>query len=158
MEIEIKQILLQLLNFGILVFVLGKLMFQPILKVLDSRSKKILDGQLAAEKSLKEASQLEKKQADRLAKANTQASEIIAQAKLESKKLGVELIEQAKAASAVELAKQKEAFRKELSLEELALKNRIAELVVETTKTVLSRSLKTSEIKAITSQEIAKLK
>ena len=158
MEIEIKQILLQLLNFGILVFVLGKLMFKPILKILDARSKKILDGQLAAEKSLKEAAQLEQKQADRLSKANKQASEIIAQAKAESKKLGQDLIEQAKAAASLELVKQKDSFRKELAGEELALKNRIAELVVETTKTVLSETLKASDIKAITSKEIAKLK
>ena len=74
MEIDIKQVLLQLLNFGILVFIFGKFMFQPILKILDARSKKIQDGQLAAEKSLKEAAGAEKKQAERLAEASKKAA------------------------------------------------------------------------------------
>lgn len=158
MEIEIKQVLLQLLNFGLLVFVLGKLMFKPILKVLDSRSKKILDGQLAAEKSLKEAAAIEKKQADRLNDASKKAAVIIAQAKSESKKLGEDLIEQAKSAAAIELIKQKDAFHKELENEELALKKRLVGLVIETTKTVLGDTLKASDLKAITSKEISKLK
>ena len=158
MEIDIKQVLLQLLNFGILVFIFGKFMFQPILKIFDARSKKIQDGQLAAEKSLKEAAGAEKKQAERLAEASKKAAGIIAEAKAESKKLGVELIAQAKNVAAAELATQKEAFQKELENEELKLKGRIAELVVQTTKTVLADSLKPTDLKNITAKEIAQLK
>lgn len=158
MEIEIKQILLQLLNFGILVVVLGKFMFAPILKILDARSKKIADGQAAAEKSLKETANLEKKQAEKLAEASKKAAAIIAEAKAESKKLGVELIAEAKNVAAVELAKQKDAFHKELEQQEVALKQRVATLVVETTKAVLSESLKPSDLKAITDKELSKLK
>lgn len=158
MEIDIKQVLLQLLNFGILVVVLGKFTFKPLLKILDARSKKIAEGQAAAEKSLKATAELEKKQAEKLAEASRKAASILNEAKAESKKLGVELINEAKSVAAVELAKQKEAFHKELENEELALKKRIADLVVETTKTVLSDSLKASDLKAITAKEIAKLK
>jgi len=158
MEIDIKQVLLQLLNFGILVVILGKFTFKPLLKILDTRSKKIADGQAAAEKSLKETAQLEKRQAEKLSEASRKASSIINEAKAESKKLGVELINEAKNVAAIELAKQKEAFHKELENEELSLKKRIAALVIETTKTVLAGSLKDSDLKAITSVEIAKLK
>jgi F-type H+-transporting ATPase subunit b len=158
MEIEIKQILLQMLNFGILAVVLTKFLFKPILKILDARSKKIAEGQLAAEKSLKATAELEKKQAEKLAEASRKAASIINEAKAESKKLGAELIAEAKNVAAAELAKQKESFHKELESEEVALKKRIAELVVETTKTVLSGSLKDSDVKAITAKEIAKLK
>ncbi len=158
MEIDIKQVLLQLLNFGILVVLFSKFMFKPIIKILDARSKKILDGQLAAEKSLKETTLLEKKQAEKLAEASKKAAAIIAEAKAESKKLGVELIQEAKNVAAIELGKQKDSFHKELEKEELALKKRIAELVVVTTKTVLADTLKASDIKAITEKEIAKLK
>ena len=158
MEIDIKQVLLQLLNFGILVALFSKFAFKPILKILDARAKKITDGQLAAEKSLKEAAQLEKKQADRLAQASKEAAAIIADAKSESKKLGLELIAEAKAVAATELVKQKDAFHKELENDELALKNRLAQLVVETTKAVLADTLKAGDLKAITAKEIAKLK
>lgn len=158
MEIDIKQVLLQLLNFGILVVLFSKFMFKPIIKILDSRSKKILDGQLAAEKSLKETALLEKRQAEKLADASQKAATIITEAKVESKKLGVELIQEAKSVAAVELGKQKEAFQKELENEELKLKKRIADLVVETTKTVLASTLKPANLKEITAKEISKLK
>ncbi len=158
MEIDIKAVLLQLLNFGILVVLFSRFAFKPILKILDTRAKKIADGQLAAEKSLKAAAELEKKQADRLAEASKKAAAIITEAKAESKKLGVELIEQAKNVAAKELGKQKEAFQKELEVEELALKKRLATLVVETTKAVLGESLKASDLKAVTAKELSKLK
>ena len=158
MEIDIKQVLLQLLNFGILVVLFSRFMFKPILKILDARSQKIADGQAAAEKSLKETASLEQKQADRLAEASKKAATIIADAKAESKKLGVDLIQEAKSVAALELGKQKEAFQKELENEELKLKARIADLVVETTKTVLADALKPSDLKSITAKELAKLK
>ncbi len=158
MEIDIKQVLLQLLNFGILVVVFTRFMFKPILKILDARSKKIADGQAAAEKSLKATAELEKKQADKLAQASKTAAGIIAEAKAESKKMGEELIAQAKSVAAVELGKQKEAFQKELQNEELSLKKRVATLVVETTKAVLSDTLKPADLKAITAKELVKLK
>lgn len=158
MEIDIKQVLLQLLNFGILVFLFSRFMFKPLIKILDARSKKIADGQAAAEKSLKATAELEKRQAEKLAEASRKAANIINEAKAESKKLGVELIAEAKNVASVELAKQKDAFHKELENEELALKKRIADLVVETTKTVLAGTLKDSDLKAITTKEIAKLK
>lgn len=158
MEIDIKQVLLQLLNFGILVVLFSKFMFKPIVKILDARSKKIADGQLAAEKSLKLAAEAEKKQAEKLQEASKKASAIIAEAKAESKKLGSELIAEAKSVAAVELVKQKDAFNKELETLELGMKKRLATLVVETTKTVLADSLKPADLKDITSHEIAKLK
>jgi len=158
MEIDIKQVLLQLLNFGVLVFLFTKFMFKPILKIFDARSKKIADGQLATEKSLKEAARAEKKQAESLAEASKKAASIIAEAKTESKKLGVELITEAKSVASIELSKQKEAFQKELEDVEFKLKGRIVDLVVSTTKAVLADTLKPADLKKITAKEISKLK
>lgn len=158
MEIEVKQILLQILNFGILVAILGKFVFQPIIKILDGRSKKIADGMAAAESNLKAAAEIERKQAEKLAEATKKASLILNDAKLESKKLSATLLEEAKTASAAALAKQKEVFQKELEVEEQELKKRIARLVVETTKTVLRDTLKPKDLKDITAKELGKLK
>ncbi len=158
MNIEVNQILLQLLNFGILVAILGKLVFKPVQKILDSRSAKIAEGMAAAEKSLKEAAAVEEKKTAELAKAAKKAAAIVTEAKEESKKAGIELIEAAKAASARELEKQKQAFMEDLHKEELELKKRLATLVVETTKATLADSLKPADLKAITAKEIAKLK
>lgn len=158
MNIEVNQILLQLLNFGILVVILGKLVFKPVLKILDARSAKIAEGMAAAEKSLKEAAAVEEKKTAELSKATKKAAAMIAEAKEESKKAGLELIEAAKEASARELEKQKLAFMADLHKEELELKVRLTGLVVETTRVTLADSLKPADLKAITAKEIAKLK
>lgn len=158
MEIEVKQVLLQLLNFGILVAVLGKFIFQPIIKILDQRSKKIADGLAAAENNLKAAAEIEKKQAEKLAEATKKAAALIGEAKAEGKKLTDSMLEEAKAAGAAALDKQRELFRRELEGEELALKKRLTSLIVETTKAVLKDTLKPADLKAITAKEIGKLK
>jgi F-type H+-transporting ATPase subunit b len=54
--IEWKSLVAQLINFGILVFVLWKLVYKPILKVLDERAQMAKD---AAEKSNSIESKLE---------------------------------------------------------------------------------------------------
>ena len=44
----------QLINFGVLVFVLNRFLYQPILKIIELRNKKIEDSIKAAEETLKE--------------------------------------------------------------------------------------------------------
>lgn len=158
MEIEITQILLQALNFGILFVLLSKLLFKPILKILDSRSDKIAAGLAAAEKSLKEAEKLEEKKAAELAKIEQRAAVLIADAKKEAKEAGNQLVEQARTEAAKATAKQESIFLARLKDEEAALKGRVAELVVATTERVLGEALSTKELNAVTKKAIAKLK
>lgn len=158
MEIELKQILLQLLNFGVLLALLTKFLYKPILKLLDARSQKIADGQAAAEASLKEAAKMEERRAKQLSESTQKAASIIAQAKAESKKMGAQIVEEARTAAIAEVAKLKANFATELEAQEAQLKTRLAKLVVETTKVVLKDSLKASELKTITTRQIAKLK
>lgn len=158
MEIEVKQIIFQLINFGILFFVLSKFIFRPILDILDKRSERIAEGMAAAEKSLQEQAKLEEKKAAELARAEKKASALIAAARLESKKMGEELIAAAKAESQKAVAKQEAEFVEKLSNLEAAMQSRMADLVVETTKKALSDSLSTSALKDITASLAKKLK
>ncbi len=158
MEIQLTQILLQALNFGILFFVLAKLLFKPILKILDNRSDKITEGLAAAEKSLKEAAKLEEKKAVEMAKVQQKAAELISAAKKEAKESGAALIEQAKAEAAKAADKQHAIFMAQLKDEETALKARVADLVVVTTRQLLRDSLGSKELSALNKKAIAKLK
>lgn len=158
MEIEVKQILFQLLNFGILFFVLVKFLFRPILDILEARSNRIAEGLAAAEHNLKEAEKLEAKKAEEMTKAEKKASAIIAAAREESKKMGEELLKEAKT-EAVKIREKDEAeFVARLNAIESEMKSRMADLVVTTTKKVLADSLSATSIKEIAAKEIKKLK
>lgn len=79
--IEPKLILAQAVNFALLLFVLYKLLYRPILKMLSERAKKI-------EESMKNAEEIQKK----LESAKDESNVIIAAARGEAKKV----IEEAK--------------------------------------------------------------
>ena len=54
MEIRWYQLLFQVINFGLLIFVLNRFLYRPILKIVEQRNKKIEDSIRAAEATLKE--------------------------------------------------------------------------------------------------------
>lgn len=158
MEIDIKQILLQILNFGVLFYVLTRFLFRPVLKILDDRAAKIADGLALAEKNKKAQEEIEKKSNEILKKADRKASEIIEVARGESKELGKQMLENAKSESEKAIEKQQAAFLERMRDEERAFKARVSELVATTTQKVLADSLSASDIKTITKKEITKLK
>ncbi len=158
MEIEVRQILFQILNFGVLFFVLVKFLFRPILNLLDSRSKRIEEGLAAAEKSLRERELLETQKVEELAKAEKKATAIIAAAREESKKMGTELIKEAREEGKKAREKDEAEFKASLASIEKDMQSRLAEYVVAATKKALQDSLSTSAIQEIAAKEIKKLK
>lgn len=158
MEIELNQIIFQALNFGILLFVLTKFLYKPILKILDDRSDRIDKGLKAAEKSLAEAAMLEEKKAEAIKKAEKKAAEIISSAREESKKLGAELIAAAKIESEKVVSKHEAEFMERAHNLEKEMQKRVSDLVVATTKKALADSLSDREIKAINSKLTKALK
>ncbi len=85
--IEWKLLIAQIINFGILAFVLFKLVYKPLLKVLDERTEMVRD---AAEKSssidarLAEIKELEEKV---LAEARANGAKLIKDAEISAKEL-----------------------------------------------------------------------
>ena len=59
MEIHWYQLLFQIINFAVLVFILKKFLYKPILTIIDQRNKKIQDSIKAAEKTLEEKEKIE---------------------------------------------------------------------------------------------------
>lgn len=158
MQIELNQILFQALNFGILLFVLTKFLFKPILKILDDRSDRIEKGLKAAEKSIAAQEKLEEKKAAELAAAEKKANALIAAAKAESKKMGAELLAAAKEESARVIAKQEAEFVERAHTLEKEMQSRLASLVVTTTKQALSDTLSAAEINSINAKITKSLK
>lgn len=90
--IEPILLLTQVINFTILVVVLSKFLYKPILKMLDERKKKIEEGlALAAEMAAKEE-EMQKEKEKVLDKAKSEGAKIIEEYKEQGKKMESEII------------------------------------------------------------------
>ncbi len=75
--IEWKLLVAQIINFGILVFVLYKLVYKPLLKVLDERSKMVQDAKDGASKVDAKLEEIKRLEESTLAEARKRGAEII---------------------------------------------------------------------------------
>ena len=81
MDIQFPLILFQIINFSIVLFILNKLLYKPIVNILEQRKKKVEAGQKAADDNIKTQEELEKTKKDILKKAQSESNKIIAEAK-----------------------------------------------------------------------------
>lgn len=86
-----RTLIFQLINFGIIFFVLAKFAFPALQKMLDARQKEIEDGLKNAELASKNLANIQNKEDKILGEARNKASEIVTdarhQAKLEQTKI-----------------------------------------------------------------------
>lgn len=141
MEIRWAQILFQVLNFGIIFFVLNRFVYKPVLKMLDERAGKIKDGLQAAEKNLQIQDELEEKQKLAEVTSRNDAQKIVADAKKEAKELLRKAEEQAKVEAKKVLAKEREAFEASVSKSKEDFKKEASEIVAQATEAVLRGNL-----------------
>lgn len=127
----------QIIGFSILLFVLAKFAWKPILAALDEREKSIEGALKAAELARLEMSNLKAENEkilqqarierdEMLVKANESAKEIIEEAKTSAQKEGARMIENAKAA----IETEKQAAIEELKVQVGALSLEIAEKIL----------------------------
>lgn len=148
------QLLTQLFNFIVMVILLTKFLYKPIIKMLEERKKKIQDGLEYTEKTKLELEKIEKKKADLIRVAEDQAKKIIEEGKLTGKKLEAEIVKKAhkEAADTVEKAK------KEINLERLEmekqLKAKTIEIAAAMTEKILLQALTKDDQKSIIDKKL----
>lgn len=111
------QLVTQIINFVVLVFLLKKFLYKPILKMLDERKKKIEEGLHSAQEMKKELAQNQEKQEELLKLAREEGRSIVDEARKTAKKVGEDIVEEAKKESAAVVVKGKqevEAQKKQL--------------------------------------------
>lgn len=150
MEINIYQILFQIFNFGVVMYLLNKVLYKPVLKMLDERAKKINDGMALAEKNMKAAEESEKTKKSEIAKARKEASAIIATAEKEAKAKADKIISDAKAKAKAEAAVMLESATKEIESNKAKAEKAIASLAIKQAQNALGSSLSAKDIESIT--------
>ena len=150
MEINIYQVLFQIFNFGVVMYLLNKVLYKPVLKMLDERSKKINEGMALADKNIKAAEESEKSKKAEIAKARKEAGVIIATAEKEAKAKADKIISEAKAKAKAEAAAMLDSATKEIESNKTKAEKAIATLAIKQAQSALGSSLTAKEIDAIT--------
>ncbi|MCL4200616.1 F0F1 ATP synthase subunit B, partial [Patescibacteria group bacterium] len=105
--IEPSLLLAQVVNFLVIMVVLQKLLYKPILTMLEKRKKEIAEGLHLTQKMREEEERLKEKQEKALAKAREDALQIIEDAKKQAKETEKELVAEAHTQAAAIIARAK---------------------------------------------------
>ncbi len=157
MAIHWYQLLFQIINFAILLLVLKKFLYQPIINLITQRNKKIEESIKAAEATLKEKATIQAIKKQAIEEAEKEAIRIIDSSRKESDKVAKQILETAKAEAEGEVDKKLKLLTEKLADEEARLTGRITDLVVTTTASVLKDSLSSVQQKSIIDSAIKKL-
>ena len=138
---EFPKFLWQVVNFLILLFLLKKFAYKPILDMLDERKKSIEDAINNAETAKNEAEKMRKEYETRLAEAKQEAQEIMAKATKLGEEMKREIVENAQSEATKAIQKAQEEINREKDLAIAALRDEVAVLAVMAAGQVLGKAI-----------------
>lgn len=156
--IDWKLLVAQIINFGILLFVLYRFAYKPILKMLQKRSQTIEDGLANAKKIENNLRDSEQSKGEILNAARQQGQSIITQAGEQAERTRAERLQAAslEVEEIISRAKQEITEAKLTMLKEV--KQEVADLVIKATEKILQEKLDEKAQKAIVDRALAQIK
>jgi F-type H+-transporting ATPase subunit b len=139
--IQWPKLIAQTINFAIVLFVLWKWAYQPVLRILELRRQKIAESMAQAERIRAELEATERQRTQILAQAQAQAQKLIEEARQAAARLQAQEAQKAVAAAEQILAKAREAAELDRARMLAELKREIGRLVVQTTMAVTGKVL-----------------
>ena len=135
--IELPLLLAQIINFSILVIILKKLLYQPILKSLQDRKNKIAASMVQAEEVKKQQEKLKQYKEELLREARDEGKVIINNAQKDAQKAKAEILQAGK----IEADKFKEKHEKELMAKYEQLESQLEEKTIAVAVEMIKRVL-----------------
>jgi len=139
--INFGAVIWHLLNFLLLIWILQRFLYRPVMKMLDDRSTRVRESLAQAETVREETAQLESQARTILDEARHQGQDILALANQNSERLVAEARQaaQQEAERLVERARSEMAREREQAFQEL--REQVADLAVQAASRVINRSL-----------------
>ncbi len=147
-HIEFNFLLAQLINFTIVLLVLYKFAYQPILKVLKARTKRIEKGLEDSEKATKKLEEISEKEKNILKKAKLEAQRIIVQGEKISKENQEVALKQAKEQTRKMFQETEKQIKEEKKKIIVEAKKEVADLVIIATRKIIAEKLDKNKDKA----------
>ncbi len=141
MNFDSNTMIWSIINFFVLLAILYKFLYQPVLKMFDQRKEEVANNLSHAEASRKEAEEMFADYKKQLADASSEAAEIINKAGKTAEESKNALIAQAREEAAAIFAKAQEEIRREKERALKEVRNEIADLAVLAAGKVLEKSI-----------------
>ncbi len=139
--IQWPKLIAQVINFAIVMFVLWKWAYKPVLKMLELRREKVAESVTNADKIKAELAATEAKRQEVLNQANEQANKLIEEARAAAARVQAQETQRAAATAEQIVAKAREASIQDHARMLTELKREVGRLVVQTTAAVTGKVL-----------------
>lgn len=156
--LDIKILAAQLVNFGILLFLLWKFGYKPMFKLLEDRRNKIdagLENAALAETKLKEIGEEEKRV---MIEAKKEAAKILDEARAMAEESRKKNIEKTKEEIGQLINQEKENMRQDKAEMLKSINREVADLVMATVEKVIEEKMSGAKDEELIKKSIAKLK
>lgn len=157
MEIDVKDLIFVMVNFLILVAILYKFMWGPVINMIDSRQQTIDDSLNKADAARKEAEQMSAKLAEEIADARRQAKSIIDEAQRSAETVKEDILAQARDSADSMLERAQAEIAKEKVNAILEIKGEVADMVVSVAGRLLSENMNDQQHMALVDKYIAEV-
>ena len=141
LQLDLAQVVSQSLSFLLLLWVLKRFAWKPLLAVLDMRRAHIEEELRKTAQGKAEMERLQAEYQRRLSAIEDEARAKIQQAILDGKRISMEIQEQARAQSSAILAKAQDTVELELAKAKVTLRNQVAAMTLEAVERILRQKL-----------------
>ena len=139
--LNLPQLIAQIVGILVLLFILKKLLYGPLLKVIDERSERIKESLEAAERTKEEAAANQEQMQEDLQKAREEGQQMIAQARDVAARFRDEEMAKAREEIAAERSKAEADIQRERDAAIEDLRREFAGLAISAAEQVVDRSL-----------------
>lgn len=157
MEIDVKDLIFVMVNFLILVAILYKFMWGPVINMIDSRQQTIDDSLNKADAARKEAEQMSAKLAEEIADARRQAKSIIDEAQKSAETVKEDILAQARDSADSMLERAQAEIAKEKANAILEIKGEVADMVVSVAGRLLAENMSDQQHMALVDKYITEV-
>lgn len=141
LQVELQQVLSQVISFLLLLFVLRKFAWKPILTLLDERQARIKQDLDEANKQKVEMIRLKEDYSTRIAKIEEEARTKIQQSVTDGKRIAMEIQEEARTQAHEIVAKSKETIDLEVAKAKITLRDEVIDMVMRSVEQILGQKL-----------------
>jgi F-type H+-transporting ATPase subunit b len=151
------KLIAQTINFAIVLFVLWKFAYRPVLSILEERRQRISESMKNAERMKAELAQAQVTRDKILSDANANANKLIEEARLAAARVQEAETQKAIAAANQIVVKAREASEAELARMKAELRKELVRLVTETTAKVSGKVLTLDDQKRLAEETTKQL-
>jgi ATP synthase, F0 subunit b len=135
----------QILNFIVLLWVLAKFAYKPLIKAMDDRRNRIINDLDSAEQTRLDAEALKAQYVEQLANARQEATEIVDKANKVAQNLHDEFVEQARAEKDAMMATAKERIEQDKKQALVDIRTQVIALSTQIASKVANQKLNSAE-------------